>query len=266
VGGPYASLDGYFGLLADLQRTPPWELYGGLRCGVGVSAEILGYKLGNYQEMVLNSRTPIAAGGTAVTEPPPPSATASATPSSTPTSSPTPTPTPTPTSWPACDLEPEGEFAALWQNYKQELGCPLTRAPVPIQDAEQTFDYGRMLWRADKLLIYVLYDKGALDGIYRTVTDTWVEGDPVYSCQATAPEGRVQPWRGFGKVWCELGGASSAAIGWGLAPEEGFAAGNGDPLVQDFQGGTIFRDSTGTADREAYILIADTNRFVRVGY
>jgi hypothetical protein len=260
VGGPYASLNGYFGLDADLQRTPPWKLYGGLRCIVGVRAEILGYKLGDYQATVLDSSTPIGEGGLPVTDTPTPTATATPTPSGTPTS------TPIPTTRPACDREPEGEFAALWQTYRQELGCPLTGSPVPVQDAEQTFDYGRMLWRADKLTIYVVYDKGSMDGIYWMYPDTWQEGDPVYSCAATPPASRVQPWRGFGKVWCALGGGSSAVIGWGLALEQGFVPGNGDPLVQDFQAGTIFRDSAGTANRQVYIFFADTNGFVHVGY
>jgi hypothetical protein len=123
-----------------------------------------------------------------------------------------------------------------------------------------------MFWRADKLTIYVLYEGGTLDGIYYAYDDTWREGDPVYSCEATPPAGRVQPWRGFGKIWCELGGPSSAVIGWGLEEEQGFSAGNGDPMVQDFEGGVIFRDSAGTANRQVYILFAATNRFVHEGY
>jgi hypothetical protein len=272
VGGPYASLNGYFGLDVNLQRMPPWKLYGGLRCIVGVRAEILGYKLGNWEATVLDSNTSIGEGGSPVTDTPTPTATATPTPSATPTSTPTPTatptrtPTPTPTTRPACDLEPKGEFAALWQTYKQQLGCPLTESPVLVQDTEQPFDYGHMLWRADNLQIYVVYEKGTLDGIYRMFLDTWKEGDPRYSCEATPPAGRVQPWRGFGKVWCELGGSSSAVIGWGLAPEKGFTPGNGDPLVQDFEAGTIFRDSAGTANHRVYVFFADTNSFVHIGY
>jgi hypothetical protein len=93
VGGPYARLDGKFGLDVNLQRMPPWKLYGGLRCGVGVRAEILGYSLGNYEATVLDTSEPIAEGGTPITNTPTP------TPSSTPTRTPTPTPTrpPTPT-------------------------------------------------------------------------------------------------------------------------------------------------------------------------
>ena len=68
-----------------------------------------------------------------------------------------------------------------------------TRLPLPVQDAEQAFDNGRMLWRADTLTIYMLYEEGPLKGTYRTVIDTWREGDPVYSCAATPPPGRVQP-------------------------------------------------------------------------
>jgi hypothetical protein len=272
VGGPYASLNGYFGLDVSLQRTPPWKLYGGLRCIVGVRAEILGYKLGNFQATVLNSNTPIGEGGSPVTDTPTPTSTATPTPSRTPTSTPTPTatptwtPTPTPTPRPACAFDPQGEFAAVWKTYKEQLGCPLTESPALVQDTEQPFDYGHMLWRADNLQIYVVYEKGTLDGIVRVFPDTWKEGDPVHSCQATPPADRVQPWRGFGKVWCELGGASSAVIGWGLVPEKGFGPGNGDPLVQDFEAGTIFRDSGGSVSRQVYIFFVDTNSFVHIGY
>jgi hypothetical protein len=205
----------------------------------------------------------------------PPTGTSTAFPTTTPapTDTPTRTYTPTPTQTPAvtptpppCAFGAEGEFAALWQNYKQQLGCPLAKTPHIIQDAEQEFDNGHMFWRQDNLNIYVVYDKGSLSGDYSMFIDTWKEGDPPLSCQATPPPGRVQPTRGFGKVWCLLGDGSSAVIGWGLAPELGFGPGNGDPLVQDFEAGVILRDSAGTVNHQAYVFFADTNSFVHAGY
>jgi hypothetical protein len=132
-----------------------------------------------------------------------------------------------------------------------------------IQNAEQAFENGRMLWRADRREILVLYEKGSRAGTYQLFVDTWTEADPAYSCAATAPANRVQPWRGFGRVWCHLGGAA-ADIGWALASEAGFGPGCGDPLVQDFTGGLIFRDSPGTATNQAYLFFADTFEFLRV--
>jgi hypothetical protein len=66
-------------------------------------------------------------------------------------------------------------------------------------------------------------------------------------------------------VWCNLGGAS-APIGWGLGDEVGFWPGNGDPLVQDFEHGVIFRDSDGTTQGLAYVLFRNTGQFLRVSY
>ena len=91
------------------------------------------------------------------------------------------------------------------------------------------------------------------------------EGDPVYTCAATAPAGLFQPIRGFGVVWCNLGGPN-VAIGWGLEEEAGFWPGSGDPLVQDFERGIILRDSDGTTQGLAYVLFGSDGTFVRAPY
>jgi hypothetical protein len=156
-------------------------------------------------------------------------------------------------------------FAGLWQTYRSRLGCPLHQQPKPLQDAEQAFDNGHMFWRQDAASIYVVYAKGGLSGTYQAFADMWSEGDPEYSCVASPPPGRVQPKRGFGAVWCVLGGPS-AAIGWGLAEEAGFGPGNREPVVQDFEHGCIFRDSDGTAKGLAYLLFSDEMEFVRTAY
>jgi hypothetical protein len=170
----------------------------------------------------------------------------------------------------SCTIEAVGEFAALWQSYRAQLGCPHYPTPKVIQDAEQAFDNGRMLWRADNRHIYVIYEQGARAGTYEFFLDEWKENDPQYpeySCAATPPPDRLQPKRGFGLVWCKLGGPE-AAIGWALEEEEGYSAGEGDPLplVQDFASGVIFRDSAGMASGRAYVLLSSTNTFEHESY
>ena len=172
----------------------------------------------------------------------------------------TPTPT-TPPPPPTCAFDAQGLFAGLWQTYRDQLGCPATKKPQGIQDAEQAFQNGHMFWRQDNDYAYAVYKNGT----YQAFTDKWHEGDPDYSCAASPPPGLVQPKRGFGKVWCELGGAS-AAIGWGLGDEAGFGPGYGDPLVQNFEHGFIFRDSDGKNVGMAYVFFGNSGTFVRTGY
>jgi hypothetical protein len=272
VGGPQGQLDGFLELDADVNRDPWWELYGGLGATVGVRFEVLGYRLADFEERVLEQRFPLSQGGTRPTAPPqtevPPTTppqTEVPPPTSTPILTPTPTLTPTPGPTPECTFDAEGEFAALWQTYKDQLGCPLYPKPKAIQDAEQEFDNGRMFWREDNLHIYVVYEQGAPSGTYQVFLDEWEEGDPEYSCAGTPPADRLQPKRGFGVVWCNLGGPA-AAIGWGLEEEAGFWAGKGDPLVHDFGSGVIFRDSAGTVSGMAYVLLSNTSTFVHVTY
>ena len=180
------------------------------------------------------------------------------TPSPTVTRTPTATPTP-------CAFLPQGLFAGLWQTYRADLGCPLYKNPKLIQDAEQPFDNGHMFWRQDNDYAYVVYEKGAKSGDYQAFTGMWSAGDPDYSCAASPPPGKLQPKRGFGAVWCDLGGAS-ATIGWGLQEEAGFGPGHGDPMVHQFQRGFIFRDSDGTTKGLAYVFFRASTTFVRVGY
>lgn len=270
-GGPYGEIDGFVELDADLTRDPWFELYGGLGATVGVRFDVLGYRLGDQETRVLEKKISLLTSGD--TEPPvtpptptftptPATPTLTPTPTRTPTRTPTPTPTPPP---PVCTIQVQGVFAALWQSVGGQLGCPLYPMPKEIQDAEQLFDNGRMFWRADNRYIYVLYEKGSLAGTYQVFLDEWDEGEPEYSCVAAPPADRLQPKRGFGLVWCKLGGPA-AAIGWALVEEDGFEPGLGDPLVQDFGSGVIVRDSAGTASGMAYVLFSNTGRFVHVSY
>ncbi len=211
-----------------------------------------------------HTSTPLPAADTeeASTATPKPAATPEP-PTSTPSATLTPSPTPSPT--PPCAFAAQGPFASLWQTYLPQLGCPLSQAPKSVQDAEQPFEYGHMFWRQDSNSAYVVYEQGSLSGSFQAFTDMWSEGDSDYSCAASPPPGKIQPKRGFGAVWCQLGGPG-AAIGWGLQEEAGFGPGNGDPIVQDFERGSIFRDSDGTATDRAYVFFAETMTFVRTAY
>ncbi len=122
-----------------------------------------------------------------------------------------------------------------------------------------------MFWRDDNRYIYVVYEQGALAGTYQVFEDEWEEGDPEFSCVAAVPAERVQPKRGFGLVWCDLGGPE-ADIGWGLEEEAGYWEGKGDPLVHDFGAGVVFRDSAGTVSGKAYAFFGATGTFVHEAY
>jgi len=75
VSGPWGSLNAYYGLDADIQRVPPWELYGGLRCQIGVRFAILGYRIADYSTTVLDRQAKIAEASPRATDTPAPTAT-----------------------------------------------------------------------------------------------------------------------------------------------------------------------------------------------
>jgi hypothetical protein len=193
-------------------------------------------------------------------------------------------PEPVATSMPDCDCE--SIFAGVWQRYRQRLGCPLGDTLV-ILDAEQVFQNGHMFWREDIRWGYILYEAGPHKNayeVYGEIGGTWVyppytesrlaalqrtyppldDSAPKYSCAANPPEGMYQPTRGFGKMWCDMSDPINS-IGWALAPEVGFGPGNADPIIQDFELGTVFRDSDGTMNQRVYVFF-DDGTFVRTGY
>ena len=165
------------------------------------------------------------------------------------------------TSPPRCALTPSGAFADVWSRFQTELGCPTAERPRAIQDAEQPFQNGHMFWRGDVDVVYVIYDgTGATTGTWVQYPGKYNEGGAL-QCTAAPPSGLYKPVRGFGNVWCGLGG-TSALIGWGLDAERGFGAGQGVVRVQDFERGVIFQDSDGAGRNLVYVLFND-GRFMR---
>ena len=60
VAGPYATVQAYVKLEADIFATPWWILYGGLEVPVGVRVEILSHVLADYEAVVIGAKQVIA--------------------------------------------------------------------------------------------------------------------------------------------------------------------------------------------------------------
>ena len=145
------------------------------------------------------------------------------------------TPTPSPT--PAPCAEPVDErLAPLDAETAARLGCP-TGMATESGGAAQPYEHGRMVWRQDLRVIYVLH----ADGTWAGYPDTWQEGTPDRDPAIVPPEGLYQPVRGFGKVWREELGGPEAALGWATAEERG-----GVLLIQHAARGALLRDVDGT--------------------
>jgi serine/threonine-protein kinase len=158
------------------------------------------------------------------------------------TSFPTATPSPTVGATPTCPAV-SGPFAALWQELKSRLGCSFNQPHTTLM-AEQTFERGRMFWRDDRDSLYVLYDSGA----WSAFPNDWRNGDPIYSCPATAPESSPPtPLRGFGRTWCSFSEVRDG-LGWATDGERGY-----DGTAQDFASGSVFRNDFGVT----FVLYGD---------
>lgn len=143
----------------------------------------------------------------------------------------TPAPAPTATAAPCRQALTGGDAEINARNLG--LGCPKGQAAT-IQMARQRFQYGQMIWRSDVTApqVYVLYN----DGRWAAYPDAWKEGDPADDPALTPPSGLQQPVRGFGKVWREQLGGSTAAVGWAIEPEAGVQG-----QAQDWDHGTVIR-------------------------
>lgn len=60
VTGPYAEVNAYLKLEADIAETPWWSLYGGLEMPVGVKIEILSHLIAGYEVTVIDYKLPLA--------------------------------------------------------------------------------------------------------------------------------------------------------------------------------------------------------------
>jgi hypothetical protein len=123
----------------------------------------------------------------------------------------------------------------------EELGCAAA-ASAETGAAFQPFERGIMLWREDLRLIYVLQENGT----WASYEDTWTPD--LREPNLVPPQALYRPVRGFARVWTlDLDGPPSP-IGWGTAPERGYAA-----VVQPFAHGLLVNG----ADDEVYALYDD---------
>ncbi|MBX2999946.1 MAG: hypothetical protein KF893_15605 [Caldilineaceae bacterium] len=143
-----------------------------------------------------------------------------------------PTPTSTPGSAPAtpvpCAVRLDNA-ETLIREATPALGCP-QGAPFQTFLARQPFEHGLMIWRKDTTQIYVLDG----DGRWQGFADTWDESQPQEDPTLTPPTDRLQPVRGFGKLWREQLGGPQADIGWAATVESG-----ADASVQIWSGGLL---------------------------
>jgi serine/threonine-protein kinase len=131
-------------------------------------------------------------------------------------------------------FRPEGSTSPIWQNNpraQQDLGWARQATANTVNGAYQRFDNGAMLWREDTRQIYVFFN----DGTWRSFADTFAEGDPESDPALAPPGGKLQPIRGFGKVWRD-NEEVRAQLGWATAKE---TAQKGD--VHNFARGAILR-------------------------
>ena len=79
-----------------------------------------------------------------------------------------------------------------------------------------------MLWRAStspKVPVGWIDVFHGLPLRYKSYTDTWAEGQPE-TAGLTPPPGKLEPKRGFGKIWRDEPGVRDA-LGWATMPERG---------------------------------------------
>ncbi len=168
-----------------------------------------------------------------------------------PTITPRPTNTPRPTETPAkpatatrvpatltprpaaCSTSPIQAFAGIWASESTTLGCPTSSGQSGVAMAAEDFQGGRMVWRGNNRVIYVIYNSGQ----WAQYNDTWREGNPTFTCGG--PDSPPDPLRGFGKVWCTN---NNVRLGMGPAINGEWADSG---TTQNFQNGIIIRLSSG---------------------
>lgn len=97
-----------------------------------------------------------------------------------------------------------------------------TETVAQVQVAEQVFEGGRMFWLQPVAEIWVLVVEEEGTGRWLRFEDTFTEGeDPETDPSINAPEGKMQPERGFGKLWRENPQVREA-LGWAITPEFGY--------------------------------------------
>ncbi|MBZ0310144.1 MAG: hypothetical protein K8I82_29050 [Anaerolineae bacterium] len=151
-----------------------------------------------------------------------------------------------------CSSAPQGGFGTVYTNNPDiaaQIGCPLgSGSATPVNNAYQTYEGGLMVWVSS---VGVTGQSGIFaiinDGTFQRFNDTWREGIDPFSVGLSPPSGRIEPIRGFGKVWRETAGMSET-MGWATSEEIG-----GTGFVLSFERGEmIYVPQNG----QTYVLVA----------
>jgi hypothetical protein len=129
---------------------------------------------------------------------------------------------------------PEGSLGVVWDAntaMQEALGWAKEAQPDSSQAADQSFEHGRMIWVQAQDSIYVIYNDGSWERYADTFEDGMVERNPAI----VPPGGKLQPERGFGKIWREQPQVRER-IGWALAPET-----PADVQLHPFERGSMIR-------------------------
>ncbi len=113
--------------------------------------------------------------------------------------------------------------------------CPQSQAIISFA-AEQSFEGGLMIWLAAADSIYVFYKD---DQQWQRFDDTFEEGQPESDPALEPPEGRIQPIRGFGKVWREFPEVRGR-LGWAVGVELAFDAVLQEQAIDEFGDEVVF--------------------------
>jgi len=153
---------------------------------------------------------------------------------------------------PACPAEPPLPFAAIWQNAPQaraSLGCP-AGSPDTVSGIWQGFERGVMFRRDSDQSILIISNAAIQQGktidAWWRLPDMWQDGDPESDSALIAPDGLIQPLRGFGKLW-RANGFIRQALGW--------ATGDATPIDSQwmrFEGGWMM---AGPNESPLYVMI-----------
>lgn len=130
--------------------------------------------------------------------------------------------------------------------------CPLT-PPTSGLAAYQAMQNGMLIWVQNGEVIFALFSDGAFPAWLFT-PDRYQEGESLPIL--TAPDGLLQPQRGFGKFWIE-DTASQGRLGWAIAGESPYNA----FIQSDATTGTRYLSGpTG----EIFALFQDQRRWERI--
>jgi hypothetical protein len=140
-----------------------------------------------------------------------------------------------------------GTLFAADSSLQARIGCPQASAGTATASAAQVFENGSMIYLGGSPgTIYVL----TTDGRFRRFADTFVEGSDPEGMGEIPPPGRIEPIRGFGKVW-RSNPDVRAALGWAVTGEDGGTA----TLLLFDHGRAVFLPQRG----ETYLLIDDAD-------